>query len=67
MDNSQSCEFFKIIQRFHAHIDDNFQLPSVIIPQLRPCQLKAVKWMVDRETNNERKCYTYFVTKKTKN
>lgn len=53
MENYQSCEFFKKIQSFHKHIDDTFEQPSVILPKLRSCQLRAIKWMVDRETNNE--------------
>lgn len=53
MDNFKPCEFLKIVQSYNKHIDDNFEQPSVIIPKLRSCQLRAVKWMIDRETNNE--------------
>ncbi|VVC30495.1 Hypothetical protein CINCED_3A019573 [Cinara cedri] len=53
MDNFQPCEFLKIIQSFHKHVDDNFEQPSIMLLKLRSCQLRAVKWMVDRETKNE--------------
>lgn len=53
MDNFDPFEFLKIVQTYNKHIDDDFKQPSVIIPKLRPCQLRAVKWMINRETNNE--------------
>lgn len=48
-----ASEFFKNIKNYHQNIDDNFEQPSMIIPKLRAYQCRAVKWMIDRENNND--------------
>lgn len=46
-------EFFDQIKHHHQNIDDNFEQPSMIISKLRAYQRQAVKWMIDRENNND--------------
>lgn len=52
MINLQAPEFFKNIKDYHKHIDDSFEQPLIIKPTLRSYQRRAVKWMIDREKNN---------------
>lgn len=49
----QASEFFQSIKYYHKDIDDIFEQPSNVIPTLRSYQRRAVKWMVDREKNND--------------
>jgi len=53
MINLKAPEFFKNIKNYHKDIDASFQQPSIVIPILRSYQRRAVKWMVDREKNND--------------
>lgn len=53
MINLQASEFFQSIKNYHKDVDDNFEQPSNVIPTLRSYQRRAVKWMVDREKNND--------------
>lgn len=53
MINIQVPAFFKGIKNYHKDIDDNFEQPSIVIPTLRSYQRKAVKWMINREKNND--------------
>lgn len=60
----QASEFFENIQNYHKDIDDIYETPSDVIPTLRSYQRRAVKWMVDREKNNDCKlirneCFTF--------
>lgn len=50
-----ASEFFKNIKHYHQNIDDDFEQPSMVIPTLRSYQCRAVKWMIDRENNNDSK------------
>lgn len=53
MINSRAAEFFRNIKKYHKDVDDDFEQPPLIIPTLRSYQRRAVKWMVDRENNND--------------
>ncbi|XP_022181789.1 E3 ubiquitin-protein ligase SHPRH-like isoform X2 [Myzus persicae] len=53
MNNLQAAKFFEAIKTYHKHINDDFEQPQIIIPTLRSYQRRAVKWMVDREINND--------------
>lgn len=53
MINLQALAFFKAIKNYHKDIDDNFEQPSIVIPTLRSYQRKAVKWMINKEKNND--------------
>lgn len=48
-----ASEFFKNIKHFHQNIEDNFEQPSMIISKLRVYQLRAVKWIIDKEKYND--------------
>ncbi|XP_060856203.1 uncharacterized protein LOC132933936 [Metopolophium dirhodum] len=52
MNNLQAVTFFEVIKNYHKHINDDFEQPQIVIPTLRAYQRRAVKWMVDREKNN---------------
>ncbi|XP_050424544.1 E3 ubiquitin-protein ligase SHPRH [Adelges cooleyi] len=52
MFNSNAIEFFKNLKVYHENQDDYFQQPSKMIPTLRSYQRKAIKWMIDKEKNN---------------
>jgi len=53
MNNIQAVKFFEVIKTYHKHINDDFEQPQIVIPTLRAYQRRAVKWMVDREKNND--------------
>lgn len=53
MNNLQAAKFFEVIKTYHKHITDDFEQPKIVIPTLRSYQRRAVKWMVDREKNND--------------
>ncbi|XP_008183763.1 E3 ubiquitin-protein ligase SHPRH isoform X2 [Acyrthosiphon pisum] len=53
MNNLQAVKFFEVIKTYHKHINDDFEQPQIVIPTLRAYQRRAVKWMVDREKNND--------------
>lgn len=54
-------EFFSAIKNYHKDIGDNFEPPPIILPKLRSYQRKAVKWMLDREKNNDSKLIFSYV------
>lgn len=47
-----ASKFFEQI-KYHQNIDDNFEQPSMIRSKLRAYQRRAVKWMIERENNND--------------
>ncbi|KAE9531943.1 hypothetical protein AGLY_010145 [Aphis glycines] len=49
----EAAEFFGVIKTYHEHINDDFEQPQIVIPTLRSYQRRAVKWMIDREINND--------------
>ncbi|XP_025199699.1 E3 ubiquitin-protein ligase SHPRH [Melanaphis sacchari] len=53
MNNLQAAKFFEVIKTYHKHINDDFKQPQIVIPTLRSYQRRAVKWMIDREKNND--------------
>lgn len=61
MNNLQPAKFFEVIKTYHKHINDDFEQPQIIIPKLRSYQRRAVKWMVDREKNNDCKLKTNII------
>lgn len=53
MHRAKISEFFENIKRYQKVYDDNFDEPPDFITKLRPYQRKTVKWMLDREINND--------------
>ncbi|VVC34712.1 Zinc finger, PHD-type,Zinc finger, RING-type,Zinc finger, RING/FYVE/PHD-type,Helicase, C- [Cinara cedri] len=52
MNPDQILDFYNALKEMHAEYDDQINQPSVITTRLKSYQLKAVKWMEDREKNN---------------
>lgn len=48
-----ASKFFKTIKEYHANIDDDFEQSEIVIPKLRAYQRRAVKWMLNKEKNND--------------
>lgn len=61
MFNSKVSDFFKNIKKYREDIDDNFEVPSIILPSLRSYQRKAVKWMNACEKGDKSELITIYI------
>lgn len=61
MFNSKVSDFFKNIKKYREDIDDNFEIPSIILPSLRSYQRKAVKWMNACEKDDKSELITIYI------
>lgn len=61
MFNSKVSDFFKNIKKYREDVDDNFEVPSIMLPTLRSYQRKAVKWMNTCEKDDKCELITMYI------